>query len=138
MHCTYHCMAVPIKLPYMHSKEELLEQLGESYGYASRIVEKKLEYFKLNLAETTAGVVSGIITAVILAVVGLIALLFALITLGFALANAFDNSVYGFGLVTLILLLIFVLVLVLKKSLITDPTVSKVITKFFEHDGKEV
>ena len=122
----------------MHSKEDLLEQLGESYGYATRIVEKKLEYFKLNLAETSAGIISGVITAIVLAVVGLITLVFALITLGFALAHVFDNSVYGFGLVTVILLVIFVLVLLLKKSLITDPTVSKVITKFFEHDGKEV
>ncbi len=122
----------------MHSREELLEQLGESYGYASRLVEKKLEQFKLNLAETSAGVISSVITGIILAVVGLITLLFALITLGFALSSAFDNSVYGFGLVTLVLLAIFLLVLLLKNTLIVNPTVSKVITKFFEHDGKEV
>ncbi|MCP9234538.1 phage holin family protein [Lewinella sp. JB7] len=122
----------------MQAKEELLEQLGESYGYVNRLVEKKIEYFKLNLAETSAGVISGVLTAVILAVVGLITLLFALLTLGFALANAFDNSVYGFGAVTIILLLIFLVVLLLKRSLITDPTVSKVISKFFQHDGKEV
>ncbi|MBB4079054.1 putative membrane protein YqjE [Lewinella aquimaris] len=122
----------------MQAKEELLEQLGESYGYVNRLVEKKIEYFKLNLAETSANVISGIITGIVLAVVGLITLLFALVTLGFALADAFDNSVYGFGAVTLILLVIFLIILLLKRSLITDPTVSKVITKFFQHDGKEV
>lgn len=122
----------------MQAKEELLEQAGESYGYVSRLVEKKIEYFKLNLAETSANAVSGIVAGIILAVLGLIALLFALVTLGFALSAAFENNTYGFGAVTLLLLLLFVLVLVLKKPLITNPTVSKVITKFFEHDGKEV
>ncbi len=122
----------------MQPKEELLEQLGESYGYVNRLVEKKIEYYKLSAAETSAGVISGLITAVILAVIGIITLIFALITLGFALVNAFDNSVYGFGLVTLILLIIFVLVLVLRKALIINPTVSKVISAFFAHDGKEV
>ena len=122
----------------MQAKEELLEQLGEGYGYVSRLVEKKIEAFKLNLAETSATAISGIVTGVILAVIGLITFFFALITLGFALATAFDNNVYGFGAVTLVLLLIFVLVLLLKRPLITNPTVGKVITKFFEHDGKEV
>ena len=122
----------------MQPKEELLEQLGESYGYVNRLVEKKIEFYKLSAAETSASVVSGIITAIILAVIGIITLIFALITLGFALVEAFDDSVYGFGLVTLILLLIFILVLVLRKALIINPTVSKVISAFFAHDGKEV
>ena len=122
----------------MQPKEELLEQLGESYGYVNRLVEKKIEYYKLTAAETSAGVISGLITAIVLAIIGLITLIFALITLGFALVEAFDSSVYGFGLVTVILLVIFLLVLVLRKTLITNPTVSKVITTFFKHDGKEV
>ncbi|CAH1001363.1 hypothetical protein LEM8419_02264 [Neolewinella maritima] len=122
----------------MQPKEELLEQLGEGYGYVNRLVEKKIEYYKLSAAETSAGVVSGLITAIILAVIGLITLIFALITLGFALVQAFDDSVYGFGLVTLILLLIFLFVLFLRKTLIVNPTVSKVISAFFAHDGKEI
>lgn len=122
----------------MQAREELLEQFGESYGYVSRLVEKKIEYYKLSVAEKSATAISGIVTGVVLTVVGLIALFFALVTLAFALANAFDSNVYGFGAVTLILLLILLLVVLLKKPLITNPTVSKVISKFFEHDGKEV
>ena len=122
----------------MQAKEELLEQLGESYGYVNRLVEKKIEYFKLNLAETSATTISGIVSGVVLAVVGLITLVFLLITLGFALSLAFESFVYGFGAVALLMLLIFFLIVVLKDTLITNPVVSKVITKFFEHDGKEV
>ncbi|PPK87559.1 putative superfamily III holin-X [Neolewinella xylanilytica] len=122
----------------MQAKEELLEQLGESYGYINRLVEKKIEYFKLNLAETSATTISGIVTGVVLAVVGLITLIFLLITLGFALTLAFESFVYGFGAVALLLLVVLLLVLVLKDTLITNPVVSKVISKFFEHDGKEV
>ena len=65
-------------------------------------------------------------------------LVFALITLGFALTQAFENPVYGFGAVTLLLLIIFLVILLLRKVLITNPAVSTVITKFFAHDGKEV
>lgn len=122
----------------MQAKEELLEQLGESYGYVNRLVEKKIEYFKLNLAETSANAISGIITGLVLAVVGLITLILLLITAGFALSAAFDNHVYGFGLVALVFVILFLLILLLKKQLITNPVVSRVITKFFEHDGKEV
>ena len=122
----------------MQAKEELLEQLGESYGYVNRLVEKKIEYFKLNLAETSATTISGIVTALVLAVIGIITLIFLLITLGFALTLAFESFVYGFGAVALLLLVILGLVLALKNTLITNPVVSKVISKFFEHDGKEV
>jgi hypothetical protein len=122
----------------MQAKEELLEQLGESYGYVSRLVEKKIEYAKLNAAETSAKVVSGLITGIILAVIGLITLIFALVTLALALVMAFDNPVYGFGLVTLLLIVILLVVVLLKKQLITNPAVSKVISAFFKHDGKEV
>ena len=122
----------------MQAKEKLLEQLGESYGYVNRLVEKKIEYFKLNLAETSATTISGIVTALVLAVIGIITLIFLLITLGFALTLAFESFVYGFGAVALLLLVILGLVLALKNTLITNPVVSKVISKFFEHDGKEV
>ena len=131
-------MAVSIKPHYMQAKEELLEQLGESYGYVNRLVDKKLEYLKLNLAETSATAISGIVSGVILAILGLITLVFGLITLGFALSNAFDSFVAGFGAVAGFLLLLLLLVYLLKGVLITNPVVSKVITKFFEHDGKEV
>lgn len=122
----------------MQAKEELLEHLGESYGYVNRLVEKKLESVKLNLAETSAKTISGFVSGVVLAVLGLITLLFLLITLGFALSLAFDSHVFGFGAVAVILLVVFLLVLALKGVLITNPVVSRVITKFFEHDGKEV
>jgi hypothetical protein len=122
----------------MQAKEELLEQLGESYGYVNRFVDKKIEYAKLNVAETSAKVISGVVTAIVLAVIGIITLIFALVTLALALMLAFDHPVYGFGLVTLILLAIFLLVLLLKKQLITNPAVSKVISAFFKHDGQEV
>lgn len=122
----------------MQAKEELLEQLGESYGYVNRFVEKKIEYYKLSVAETSANAVSGIVTAIVLAVIGLIALFFALITLAFALSDAFDSNIFGFGAVTVLLLVILLVVVLLKKQLITNPAVSMVISKFFDHDGKEV
>lgn len=124
------------------SKEEVLEQLGETYGYVTRLVKSEVEYYKLTVAESTAKGVSGAITAIVLLVLGLIALTFALITLGFALSQIFfpdpARFIYGFGILTLLLLLILVLIVALRKQLITNPAVKKVISAFFKHDGKEV
>lgn len=122
----------------MQAKEELLEQLGETYGYVSRLIEQRIEYFKLNLAEGVAKTASSLIGAIILFILGLITFIFALITLGFALTESFDSGVYGFGLVTIILLFLVFLIMLLRRMLITDPIVGKMINKFFEHEGKDV
>ena len=119
-------------------KEELLEQLGETYGYVQHLVEKRVDYFKLEMAEKTATTVSGLVTAIVLATVGLITFFFALLTLAFYLSSVMDSSTYGFGVVALLLLIVFLLLLLLKRTLITNPTVGKVISAFFANDGQEV
>ena len=119
-------------------KEQLLEQLGESYGYVNQLVTKRIDYLKLEVAEKSATAISGLITAIILAVLGLITLIFALITLGFVLADLVDSRPLAFGIVTVVLLIILLVVYLLRNALITNPAVSKVIAAFFKNDGKEV
>ena len=119
-------------------KEELLEQLGETYGYVQHLVEKKVDYFKLEMAEKSATTISGLITGVVLGVLGLITFFLALITLGFYLTSVMDSGTKGFGTVTLIMFVLLLLIFMLRRVLITDPAVSKVISSFFSNDGKEV
>ncbi len=119
-------------------KEELLEQLGESYGYVQHLVEKKVDYFKLEMAEKSATTISGMITGMVLGTLGLITFFFALITLGFYLTSVMGSGTQGFGVVTLVLLALLLLIYLLRRTLITDPAVSKVISAFFDNDGKEV
>lgn len=119
-------------------KDELLEQLGETYGYVSQLVEKKIDYFKLEAAETSANVMSGVITAVVMLILVLATLLFGLLTLALWLVDVFDSWAAGFGAVAGFLLLLTLLVFLLRRPLITNPAVSKTISAFFENDGKEV
>lgn len=119
-------------------KEELLEQLGETYGYVHRLVEKRVDYLKLEAAEKSAGAISGLLTAVILGIVALITLLFALLTLAFYLGSVLADNTLAFGIVTLVLVVILLVVYLLRRVLIVNPTVSRVITAFFTNDGQEV
>lgn len=119
----------------MLGKNQLLEQLGESYGYVSAMVDRKVEGYKLSAAEKSAKAASGFITGVILASIGGIFAVFGLLTLAFFLADMAEAT-YGFGMVTLILLALLILIFLFRKALIVNPTVSQVIQLFFSEDEK--
>ena len=67
----------------MQAKEELLEQLGETYGYVSEFAEKRLTILKLNAAEKSASTVSFLILFLIVLVLVSSVSLFALLALAF-------------------------------------------------------
>lgn len=117
----------------MLGKNQLLEQLGESYGYVSAMMDRKVEGYKLSAAEKSAKAASGLITSVILASIGGVLAIFALLTLAFFLAGMVDAT-YGFGIVTLILLVVLGVIFLFRKALIVNPTVSQVIHLFFSED----
>jgi len=121
----------------MAARKELLEDLGESFGYVNIMLDRKIEAVKLDVAEKSATTVSGLITAVILAILGGAAALFGLISLAFAIAGDDYSSVAaGFGIVALIMLAILVLIYLLRRRLIVNPAVRKVIGIFFTAPSK--
>jgi len=117
----------------MPAKEQLAEQLGETYGYLSEMFDHKIEEVKLSVAEKSALTVSKVITAVIMVVLGLIMAIFGLIALAFYLAGDMD-VVRGFGIVALVLLLLLLIVFFLRRYIIVNPTVSRVIAVFFSEN----
>lgn len=121
----------------MTAKEELLEDIGESFGYVNIMLDRKIEEVKLNVAEKSATTVSGLITIIILASLGGMAVLFGLIALAFRLAGGdFTAVANGFGLVALMQLVLLILIFLLRRHLIVNPTVRKVISIFFEKSEK--
>lgn len=115
----------------MQAKEELLEQLGETYGYVSEFAEKKLTLLKLNAAEKSASAFSSLILFLVVLIFSLAVSLFALLALAFYLSVRLDNYALGFGLVSILLLVLLFLIVLLRKPLIVNPAVKSVIVGLF-------
>lgn len=121
----------------MAAKDELMENIGESFGYVNIMLDKKIEHVKLNVAEKSATTISGIITAVVLGVLGGTALLFVLIALAFLIAGGeYHSLALGFGVIALGLFVILLLLFLLRRQLIVNPSVRKVLDIFFDDSPK--
>ncbi|TXF90981.1 hypothetical protein FUA23_04045 [Neolewinella aurantiaca] len=122
----------------MHAKEQLAEQLGEAYGFISEMLDHKVEEVKLAAAEKSALTISKLLTAVIMGILAIIMAIFGLISLAFLLAGDMQTTARGFGIVALIMLVLLVAVFFLRRYIIVNPTVTKVIELFFSEDPKEI
>lgn len=121
----------------MASREDLMENLGESFGYINIMVDRKVEQLKLSVAEKSASAVSGLLTSIILTSLGSLSVIFGLIALAFLLAGGVNKAIAtGFAIVTAILITLLVLIYLLRRQLIVNPTVTKVIDIFFEESNK--
>lgn len=121
----------------MQAKDELIEQLGETYGYVSHLFDQKIEEYKLAAAEKSAMTVSKLLLAIIMTILLVIMSTFGLIALAFYLAGDMTNTARGFGIVALIMLVLMVLVYLLRRLLIINPAVTKTISLFFSADEKK-
>lgn len=121
----------------MHAKEQLAEQVGEAYGYMSEMLDHKIEEVKLAAAEKSALTVSKLLTAIVMTIFGVVMSTFGLISLAFYLAGDMQTSARGFGIVALIMLVLLLLVFFLRRYIIVNPTVTKVIQLFFSETTKE-
>ena len=118
----------------MSARNDLMEDIGESFGYVNVMLDRKIEQIKLDVAERSATTASGIITALILATLGGAVSLFGLIALAFLIAGeGFRSAAAGFGIVAGGLLLVLILIFLLKRQLIVNPAVRKVISIFFSN-----
>lgn len=111
-------------------KEQLAERLGETYGFVSELIDHKIERVKLAVAEKSALTVAKVLTAIVLTILGILTTIFGCIALAFLIAGA-DDFAIGFGIVTGVFLFLAILVLVLRRYLIVNPAVSRVISVFF-------
>jgi uncharacterized membrane protein len=96
-----------------------------------------LESYKLVVAEKSALTISKLLTAIVMTIVGVVMATFGLISLAFYLAGDMQSSARGFGLVALIMLVLLVLVFFLRRYIIENPTVGRVIDIFFSETKNE-
>jgi len=102
------------------------------------MLDHKIEEVKLAAAEKSALTVSKILTAVVMAIFGTVMAIFGLISLAFFLAGDMQTTARGFGIVALAMLLLLILVFLLRRYIIVNPTVTKVIQLFFSENPKEI
>jgi len=121
----------------MQAKQELVEKLGESYGFVSEMIDHKIEGYKLVIAEKSALTISKLVTAVIMSILGIVMAIFGLISLAFYLAGDMQTTARGFGIVALVMLVLLLLIFFLRRYIIVNPTVSKVINLFFSEPKNE-
>ncbi|WP_020567057.1 hypothetical protein [Neolewinella persica] len=121
----------------MHAKDELIEKLGETYGYMNHMFDRKMEEYKLAAAEKSAMTVSKMITIIVMTILGVVMATFGLIAFAFYLAGDMQNSARGFGIVALIMLVLMVVVFLLRRYIIVNPAVTKTISFFFPEPENE-
>lgn len=116
----------------MKQMDEILESLGESYGYLTNYLNNRVDYLKLEAAETSALVISSLLTLFVISFMAVIVLGFGSVALALYLGTLLDNLALGFLIVTLAYFVITVLVFLLRHRLITNPLLTMVISKFFQ------
>lgn len=121
----------------MPAKDELMENIGESFGYVNIMLDKKIEQAKLSVAEKSATTISGVITGLILGVLGGTGAMFGLIALAFLIAgDGFKSVALGFGVVSLAMFITLGIIYALKEQLIVNPAVRTILGIFFKQPAK--
>lgn len=117
--------------------DEILESVGESYGILLRHINNRMDYVKLEAAETSSLVISSLITLFVLSFMAVTVLGFGSIALAIYLGNQLQDLALGFLIVTVIYLLLTIIAYALRHRLITNPVLTMVISKFFHSEEND-
>lgn len=115
----------------MSKKEELLEQLGESYGYIEQSIESNIELAKIKLTEKSVVAFSSLASAVILGVLLVFVLFCLILAAGFGLAALLGSPALAFLVLAAFFTIIGIVFIIFRKALVTNPITSLIIQKIF-------
>lgn len=109
-----------------------MESTGEAYGYAKAYMEQQIEYAKLDIAERLSTSISSAITTIVVIQLVFFVLGFFSFALGVYLGQVLDSYVKGFLAVGGIYTVLTLAIILLRRPLITNPILSRIIKIFFE------
>ncbi len=118
----------------MSKKEELLEQLGESYGYIESFISSRLELFTLKAAERSARGISKLALVLVMALLLNFIVFCLLFAAGFGLAELVGSVWLAFLLLALFFLLLALLLYTFRQQLLFNPTIRMVIKEIFQDE----
>lgn len=116
----------------MKPKETLSESFGETYGYVKAYVEHKLEFYKLDLAERISRALSLAVTIAVFLAILLLLVSFLSIAAALHLGERFESYPKGFLIVSGAYAVLTLLLFLLRRPLITNPILSRIIQVFFQ------
>ena len=112
------------------------EAMNEKSPVISELRQLITEYFdawlkliKLEAFEKTAKVTAVLFSSLVVALLGFFLLFFLSMSLGFYLGKVFDSMALGFISVTGLYLILFVLVLLMKKDLLENLLIERIISE---------
>lgn len=116
----------------MTNKKELLEQLGESYGYVEKLIDNRIELLKLSAAEKSAKLVAGVIVGVIMLLLLTFISVCLLMAAGFALTLWLGNPVWAFLLLAGLLSLTGIIIFSFSDRLILGPVIARFLKTIYD------
>lgn len=120
----------------MSKKEDLLEQLGESYGYTERYISGKLALFKLQVAEQSARSISKLTLVLVMILLLNFTVFCLLLAVGFGLAELLGSTWLAFLLLALFFLFLAIIIYRFRQQLLLNPSIRMVIKEFYRDEQK--
>jgi hypothetical protein len=97
----------------------------------------RLKLIKLETFEKIAKVTAVLFSSLVVALLGFFLLFFLSMSLGFYLGKVFDSQTLGFLSVTGLYLILFVLVLLMKKDLLENFLIERIIGELTKKEGDD-
>ena len=108
----------------MNEKSPVISELRQ---LITEYLNARLKLIKLEAFEKTAKVTAVLFSSLVVALLGFFLLFFLSMSLGFYLGKVFDSMALGFISVTGLYLILFVLVLLMKKDLLENLLIERII-----------
>ena len=110
----------------MNEKSPVISELRQ---LITEYFDARLKLIKLEAFEKTAKVTAVLFSSLVVALLGFFLLFFLSMSLGFYLGKVFDSMALGFISVTGLYLILFVLVLLMKKDLLENLLIERIISE---------
>ena len=116
----------------MKNTDQLLESLGETYGYVRHYIEQRIDLLRLEAAERSSQAIASLITLIVIILLFIILIAMLSITAALFIGKALGGDyAMGFLIMSGIYLLVAWLIYLFRHPLVTNPVLSMVIAKLF-------
>jgi membrane protein YdbS with pleckstrin-like domain len=114
----------------MEDRQNLMTKLGEISTFTQHNIERRLDYYKLEIIERIATSASTMITAFSLMLICSTVLIMLSLALAFFLSQLWNSYALGFLAISGIYALLAIFVIVFRRRLITNPVLNFIIKSF--------
>jgi hypothetical protein len=118
----------------MNEKSPVISELKQ---LITEYFDARLKLIKLETFEKIAKVTAVLFSSLVVALLGFFLLFFLSMSLGFYLGKVFESMALGFLAVTVLYLILFVLVLIMKKDLLEEFLIERIIGELTKKEEED-